>query len=321
MKEKIKEIFSVRDNMLSYADIDRMMVENTKIHGSNMCILMLAILIASVGLNTNSAPVIIGAMLISPLMSGIMTMGYSVAVKDLRLCGRAFIRFAIQVVICLATSAAYFALSPLSASTSELLARTRPNIWDVIIAICGGLAGMIGCTRTEKTNVIPGVAIATALMPPLCTAGYGIGTGQWSFFWGAFYLFFINTLFIAISSGIVTIALGVPHRPDLPSKIQKKINRQIIFLVVLTVIPSLMAASVTVYDSVTEGHINRFVEAEFDDSSRMIVKQKNDLAERTITLAVIGKTVSEDEIEEISSRLPDYDLDGFTLKIIQNTDE
>ena len=318
MLQHIKDLFSVKDNMMSREDIHKMMIDNTRIRGSNMCILMLAILIACVGLNTNSTAVIIGAMLISPLMSGIITMGYSIASKDLPLFGHALIRFCVQVVISLITSTLYFTVSPLSVVTSELLARTRPTIWDVLIAVCGGLAGMIGCTRKERTNVIPGVAIATALMPPLCTAGYGIANGQLNFFIGGFYLFFINTLFIAIASGIVAKALGMPEKQEIPPKRLKQLNIRIISLVVVTVIPSIISAAFTVSDSVTESRINTFVEEEFPQDDLMIVKQETDLSEHTITLAVIGRHISEEEIIAENAKLPDYRLEGYTLEIIQD---
>ena len=176
LKRFLINLFDIRGDMMSYEDIDAMMEENTDIHGSNMWILMMAIMIASIGLNVNSTAVIIGAMLISPLMSGILTMGYSLAVRDLKLMRRALLSFGVQMVISLITSSIYFSFSPLGEPTAEMIARTSPTIWDVLIALFGGIAGIIGNTRQKKSNVIPGVAIATALMPPLCTAGYSIAT-------------------------------------------------------------------------------------------------------------------------------------------------
>lgn len=172
MKEKIREIFSIRNDIADYDEIKERIVGASNVTGTNLCILMLAILIASIGLNMNSTAVIIGAMLISPIMGTIQAMGYGVAASDLNQAKRAGIGFLFQIIICLVTSTLYFKLSPISTETSELLARTQPNVWDVMIASCGGLAGIIGITRKEKSNVIPGVAIATALMPPLCTCGY-----------------------------------------------------------------------------------------------------------------------------------------------------
>lgn len=178
LKRFLINLFDIRGDMMSYEDIDAMMEENTDIHGSNMWILMMAIMIASIGLNVNSTAVIIGAMLISPLMSGILTMGYSLAVRDLKLMRRALLSFGVQMVISLITSSIYFSISPLGEPTAEMIARTSPTIWDVLIALFGGIARIIGNTRQKKSNVIPGVAIATALMPPLCTAGYSIATMQ-----------------------------------------------------------------------------------------------------------------------------------------------
>ena len=199
VRKFMADLLNMHDGMMSYEEIDEMMLENTVIHGPNMWILCLAALIASIGLNMNSTAVIIGAMLISPLMSGIMTMGYSLAVRDLRLLRRALLRFGTQVVISLISSTVYFLITPIDTPTAEMIARTSPTIWDVLIALFGGIAGAIGNTREKKGNVIPGVAIATALMPPLCTAGYGIASGQPSFFLGAFYLFLINAVHLALN--------------------------------------------------------------------------------------------------------------------------
>ena len=195
VRKFMADLLNMHDGMMSYEEIDEMMLENTVIHGPNMWILCLAALIASIGLNMNSTAVIIGAMLISPLMSGIMTMGYSLAVRDLRLLRRALLRFGTQVVISLISSTVYFLITPIDTPTAEMIARTSPTIWDVLIALFGGIAGAIGNTREKKGNVIPGVAIATALMPPLCTAGYGIASGQPSFFLGAFFGILVVDLF------------------------------------------------------------------------------------------------------------------------------
>ena len=205
MKEKIKEIFSISNDIADYKEIRERIVGGSSVTGTNLCILMLAILIASIGLNMNSTAVIIGAMIISPIMGTIQAMGYGVAASDIRQFKKAGIGFLFQIIICLITSTLYFKLSPISTETSELLARTQPNVWDVMIASCGGLAGIIGVTRKEKSNVIPGVAIATALMPPLCTCGYGIAHNNLRISLGAGYLFLVNADFILITSMLVLI--------------------------------------------------------------------------------------------------------------------
>ena len=165
------EAFSLSNDTASQDEIYDRLVGGAAIKGTNMCVLILAILIASIGLNMNSTAVIIGAMLISPLMGSILAVSYGFATGDLQLSRKFFLGFLMQIFISLLTSTLYFSITPISHSTSELLARTNPTIWDVLIAFCGGLAGCIGLTRKEKSNVIPGVAIATALMPPCAPPG------------------------------------------------------------------------------------------------------------------------------------------------------
>ncbi len=308
----------MRDNMMSYGEIDKMMREQTVIHGANMWILMLAILIASIGLNVNSTAVIIGAMLVSPLMSGIMTMGYSIAVRDIPLFLRALVRFATQVAICLITSTIYFMISPLTVPTEEMIARTSPTVWDVLIAVSGGLAGMIGHTRTKHSNVIPGVAIATALMPPLCTAGYGIASGQLGFFMGAFYLFIINTLFIAISSAIITIVLKVPYHKSISPKAQRRVNVMIGIIAAVTVTPSVFFGAHAVFNSVIDSNISSYVDNEFSLPDAQVVKCETDKQEKVISISLVGATVGDDIIELAESRLPEYGLEGYALRVTQN---
>lgn len=318
LKDYFHSLLDMRSNMLDYDELHDMMEENTVIHGANMWILMMAILIASIGLNVNSTAVIIGAMLISPLMSGILTMGYSLAIRDLPMLRHAASRFATQVVISLITSVIYFKLSPLTVATSEMIARTSPTLWDVMIALFGGIAGSIGNTRKKASNVIPGVAIATALMPPLCTAGYGIATMQLNFILGAGYLFIINTLFIALSALIVTKLLGVPVREELDAKKHKRISRIITVLIIVTVIPSILVGAYTVYSSVLERNIADYLENEFVFSDTQLVQSSVDKIDKKISVSLVGMQVSDEKIAELESRLDDYDLDEFTIHVTQN---
>lgn len=312
------DLLDIRDDMMTYEEIDRMMHENTVIHGANMWILMLAVFIASIGLNVNSTAVIIGAMLISPLMSGIMTMGYSLAVRDIDLLLRAMKRFGTQVAISLIASTLYFLITPLNSPTPEMIARTSPTLWDVLIALFGGIAGMIGNTRQKKGNVIPGVAIATALMPPLCTAGYGIATLQPKFFGGAFYLFIINTMFIALSTAFVTVVLHVPrHRHISPVK-QKRINTAVAIITVLTVIPSVYIGAVTVFDSYRDRNINSFLKNEFVFQNSQVVKSSADNTEKVISVSLVGENITEEKIGSIESTLSSYGLGDYKLKVTQN---
>lgn len=318
-KAYFHELLDIRGDMMGYEEIDAMMLENTAIHGSNMWILMLAIFIASIGLNVNSTAVIIGAMLISPLMSGILTLGYSLAVKDLALMRRSLASFGTQVAISLIASTLYFLLTPLQEPTAEMIARTSPTIWDVLIALFGGLAGMIGNTRQKKGNVIPGVAIATALMPPLCTAGYGLATLQPRFLLGAFYLFAINTLFIALSAALVTVLLRVPAHREISPQRQKKINRIILAITIITVIPSILIGGMTVYNSVMDSNIERYLKSEFVFSDTQLVQSSVDKMEKKLSVSLVGQPVSEEAVAMLQKELANYGLEGYTLHVTQNS--
>ena len=318
LKRFLINLFDIRGDMMSYEDIDAMMEENTDIHGSNMWILMMAIMIASIGLNVNSTAVIIGAMLISPLMSGILTMGYSLAVRDLKLI--ILISRRIHIIwISLITSSIYFSISPLGEPTAEMVARTSPTIWDVLIALFGGIAGIIGNTRQKKSNVIPGVAIATALMPPLCTAGYGIATMQAKFLLGAFYLFFINTLFIALSAALVTVLLGVPAHQSMDERRQKRINRIVAVITVVTVIPSLLIGAYTVYSSYIENQISDYLKEEFVFSDTQLVQSSYDQSAKMISVSLVGTPIDQETISFLEREMEKYDLEEYTLHVTQNT--
>lgn len=206
------DVFDLNADRASMEEISERIESGALLKGTNMAILILAMFIASIGLNMNSTAVIIGAMLISPLMGVIMAIGYGIATYDTAYVRKSFLKLLFQIGFCILTSTIYFYISPISTASSELLARTEPTIWDVLIALFGGLAGIIGITRKEKSNVIPGVAIATALMPPLCTAGYGIATHSLKFFSGALYLFCINGVFICLSTFIVLKFIKVPAK-------------------------------------------------------------------------------------------------------------
>ncbi|MGN1450565.1 MAG: DUF389 domain-containing protein [Eubacteriales bacterium] len=319
IKEYFARVFDIHSDMMSYEEINDMMEENTVIHGSNMWILIMAILIASIGLNMNSTAVIIGAMLISPLMSGILTMGYSLEVRDLDMLKKALGRFGTQVAISLAASTLYFVISPLDTPTAEMIARTSPTIWDVLIALFGGIAGIIGNTRKKKGNVIPGVAIATALMPPLCTAGYGIATLQPRFIFGALYLFLINTMFIALSAAEVSIILRVPIHKNISLKRQKRINRIIGVITIIVVIPSLFIGASTVYSSVMERNVQNYLNNEFIFENTQLVQSSTDIKNKQINVSMVGQTISDDVIKRLEQVLTSYNLDDYTLHITQNS--
>ncbi len=239
----VRRVFSIEADTASHDEIRDRLLSGGQVTGTNMVVMVCAILIASVGLNTNSTAVIIGAMLISPLMGSIMAIAYGTASADYGCVRKHLIGFAFQIGASILTSMIYFALSPVKEATTELLARTSPSFFDVIIASVGGIAGIVGQTRADKvTNIIPGVAIATALMPPLCTCGYAIANGQWAMLGGAFYLFVINSYFIFMSSVVVLSLLRIPKVTELSQEQWKKLRDRMIRNAILIALPSIVFA-------------------------------------------------------------------------------
>lgn len=242
MKEKVKKAFSLSEDVAPNEEIRSRLLDGGVITGTNMCVLVCAMIIASVGLNVSSTAVIIGAMLISPLMGSILASAFASVSNDYPLFRNHMLGFAIQIIISVTAATIYFLLSPVKEPTAELLARTSPTLFDVLIAFFGGLAGIIGQTRIDKTNtVIPGVAIATALMPPLCTCGYSIANGRWDMLLGAGYLFIINSYFIFLAACMVLSVLKIPKTMELTEK-QWKIRRmKMIRNTIIILVPSIIA--------------------------------------------------------------------------------
>lgn len=309
--------FNLSADQADYGEISERIESGIVLRGTNMCILILAIFIASVGLNMNSTAVIIGAMLVSPLMGPIMGIGFSVAIYDTNLLKRSATILFFEVVVALATSTVYFTLTPITTASSELLARTSPTIWDVIIAVCGGLAGMIGTTRKEKSNILPGVAIATALMPPLCTAGYGLAMSNLRYFAGAMYLFCINGIFIAISTMLITVFLRLPSRNTANEETKKQITKRVILVAVVAIVPSVFLGANIVKDSVFENNVNSFVEREFQFDDTQVVKYNVDSENKELNVAVIGMTLSEDTIAGLRNAMKNYHIDSLSLRVQQ----
>lgn len=242
LTEKIKRTFSLSEDSASNDEIRSRLLDGGKVTGTNMCVLVCAMVIASVGLNVGSTAVIIGAMLISPLMGSILASAYASVSNDYPLLKKHVSGFALQIAISVIAAMIYFLISPVKEPTAELFARTSPTFFDVLVAFFGGLAGIIGQTREDKANtVIPGVAIATALMPPLCTCGYSIANGRWDMLLGAGYLFIINTYFIFLSAGLVMSVLKIPKTMELTEKQWKRRRYRMIRNTIIIVIPSIIA--------------------------------------------------------------------------------
>lgn len=285
--------------------------------GTNLWVLIFAIFVASLGLNVNSTAVIIGAMLISPLMGPIMGIGLSIGINDIQLLRKAIYNFLIATTVALITSTIFFLLSPLNEAHSEILARTSPTIYDVLIALFGGFAGIIATSSKQKGNVIPGVAIATALMPPLCTAGYGLATLQFGFFIGAFYLFIINTVFIALATFIIVRFLHFPYKHLQNTKAERIAQRIVWIVVLLTLLPSIYFGYDMVLQSSFTKNANNFINNEAHFSNDYLLSKKIDAKNRKITLVFGGKEILPDEIELLKSQLDKYSLQNASLEIKQ----
>lgn len=291
--------------------------------GTNLWILICAIFIASIGLNLNSTAVIIGAMLISPLMGPIIGIGLGIGIFDLQLIRRALINLAIAVIISVITSTVYFLITPLNDAQTEILARTTPTLWDVLIGLFGGFAGIIAGSRREKSNAIPGVAIATALMPPLCTAGYGLATAQWNYFFGAFYLFSINSVFITFSTVLIVRYLRYKPKQYVDEKTAQRVKIWIGLLVVVTVIPSVFIAYNVVQKSIFERKARTFLEREMSYPATQVINQQLLFRPDTsrIIVTCIGKTIDSTQIIDASRKLSQYGLSKTQLVIRQNYNE
>lgn len=311
--------------ILEYLNLEREVDDFDKIHeniekdvifkGTNLWILVFAIFVASIGLNMNSTAVIIGAMLISPLMGPINGMGYSLATYNFPLFQKAFKNFGFAVMASLIASTLYFTISPVSTAHSELLARTSPTIYDVLIALFGGLAGIVAMSSKQKGNVIPGVAIATALMPPLCTAGYGLATFNLNYFFGAFYLFTINTVFIALSSVLVSQLLKFPIRTLVNEEQKKKVNRWVSFVILITIVPSIYFGYVLVVNERFTTQADRFVKSVSVYDGNYLLKNEVDPNKRKITLVYAGNTLTDKAKKNILSKALDFSIDSSSVDI------
>ena len=259
-----------KDNELATVDSIRKGVE---FKGANLWILIFAIFMASLGLNVNSTAVIIGAMLISPLMGPIMGVGLSVGLNDFELMKRSLKSFLITTAFSVTTATIFFLLAPIAGSQSELLARTSPTIYDVFIALFGGLAGVVALSTKEKGNVIPGVAIATALMPPLCTAGYGLASGNLIYFLGAF-IFTSSTLFYQSGYFPRSSCDAFPTKRFVDKTREKTVRKYIVLIVVLTMCPAVYLTFGIIKSTFYEAAANRFISDQLSFENTQVLDKK-----------------------------------------------
>ena len=312
-----KRFFNALPDKTDETAIVEQISDGVTFRGANLWVLIFAIFIACLGLNLNSTAVIIGAMLISPLMGPIIGMGLAVGRADLELLKRSLTNYGVSTVISVLTAALYFQLTPLTEAQSELLARTSPTLYDVLIALFGGAAGILALSTGGKGNVIPGVAIATALMPPLCTAGYGLAMGEWSFFFGACYLFFINTVFIALATYVGVRLLQFKPKQFVDKGRLAVVNRYIAVIVVVTMLPAVYMTTQIIRQSVFENHVKQFVKQELNQPGTRILSEQADRETKTLDVVALGAALPKEMIEAARQRLADYQLADYQLNVIQ----
>lgn len=322
-KAYIRELFNLHEDKEREENTIAEIKKGVDFKGANLWILLFAILIASIGLNVNSTAVVIGAMLISPLMGPIMGIGLGAGINDFELIKKAFRNLSTAAILSIMTSAVYFFVTPLHEAQSELLARTTPTLWDVLIAFFGGLAGIIAGSRKEKSNAIPGVAIATALMPPLCTAGYGLANGNWYYFIGALYLFFINSVFISVSTFLIVRFLKYPRVQFETEAMERKVKSYVLAFVIFTLVPSVYLAYNVVKRTIFEQNARNFVSIEFNLPETQVISQRylQEEDKSIIDITLYGKKIDEEDLEVIKNKLQTYNLFNTELKVRQGYQE
>ena len=297
-----------------YKTLKRNIIEDSDFTKETMFILICAMIIASIGLNTNSVAVVIGAMLISPLMSPIQSLGLGLSNGNLKRVYASLFRLGIFILISVVSSSFYFLVSPINVVTPQILARTSPTLWDVLIAIFGGIAGVIGKTKEDGGNVVPGVAIATALMPPLCVVGFGIAHGNSKIFLGAGYLFIINVFFIMLTTliGLKIYSVGISR-----TKHRMSVRQQIVFYVgsLIVMIPSIYTAALMVNDTAREENLKTFISKEL--TNHYVFDNSIDKKSKMVTLKVVGGDFKKQEIEKLEKKMGKYNLGNYKLKIEQ----
>lgn len=321
MKNKLFDFINLHNGEQQREKVLEDVKANISFRGSNLWILACAIVIASIGLNVNSTAVIIGAMLISPLMGPIVGTGFALAIYDFELLKKSVRNLLIATIVSLLVATVYFFVSPFKEVQSELLSRTSPTIYDVLIAFFGGLVGVIALTRVEKGNPIPGVAIATALMPPLCTAGYGLAIGNLAYFFGAFYLYSINCFFICIATFLIIKYLKYQPVRHLNEKSEKQIRYGISVLIVLMIVPSFYLAYTLFQEKTFNQKVEKFITNEFSSLGYTLIYKdiKYNTSPKKVELAFLTKQFTPEELEVLNLKLGQYEITNTELKIRQET--
>lgn len=326
VRDFLKDRFSLDEDTAQRDEVVASISKGVEFRGVNLWVLIFAAMVASLGLNVNSAAVIIGAMLISPIMGPIMGVGLSLGINDFDLLKKSLRNFALMFIVAIVTATTYFFISPLSSNSSELLARTMPTTYDLLIAFFGGLAGMVAQTRQDRTStVIPGVAIATALMPPLCTAGFGLATGQLRFFLGAFYLFFINSVFIALATYLVVRFLKYEKKVFIDKVRERNVKRMMMIITLVTFIPSVVIGFHMVRVSLFEATADKYVAQVFNFPHTRVIECNKHYSRgkhpSQIELLLLGEPLDEVVIENARAQLAGFGLEKVDLIVRQANKE
>lgn len=322
VKEFLGSLISIKDEV-NVEITARNIKRGIDFSGSSVWILVCSIIVASIGLNANSVAVIIGAMLISPLMGPIRGFGLALATNDIKTLITSLVNFGIMVAVSLIASWLFFLLTPLKEETSELLSRTQPQVLDVMVAFFGGLAGIIAAASGNKGSamtIIPGVAIATALMPPLCTAGYGLANHNFDFFFGAFYLFILNSVFIGLSTVATVWMLRFPLVNFVNKKKEKRVKWIIFGSLLLVVIPSIIGFVNIIEESIFNRETQRYLTILSDENRDVHITPeiKYEEGQSEIILWVQGPFLDEREVNRWKSMVSRYNMGEVTVDVRQN---
>lgn len=321
--KKIKIFIDIKTDTDKLSAIEQIK-KDVYLRGANVFYLICSAILASIGLDVGSPAVIIGAMLISPLMSPILGIGLSLGIHDKESFFISLREFLLSVLLSLLVSSVYFSITPLGHPTSEILARIKPTALDILIAFFGGVAGIVAITRSKIASALPGVAIATALMPPICTAGFGLATARFEFFFGAFYLFFINAVFISFSAYLIVRYLRFPFKEYLDKKKLVR-TRVIVYSFVFAVaIPSFIIFYGVIEDAGLDKNLNKFIREQIQTENIKVIdwnKTADKNNENILNVYIVGNKVPQKKLDSISSLLPDYGITNTRLDISLLSDE
>lgn len=332
MKDSRRNLFTLRAFLREYLNLQKgrenqsevveYISDSIEYKGSQLWILIFAILIASLGLNVNAIYAIVGAMLIAPMMGPIMGVGMSLGMNDFDLMKRSLKSYLITTLFSVGTSTIYFLISPITVAPSDFIFQTSPTIYNVMIALFGGLAGFIALSTSKKGTVLVGVAIVTALIPPLCTAGYGLSSGNFVIFLGALYLYFIDSICICFATFLGVRMLHYPKKEFVNKKQEWKVRKYMFLVVILSLIPTLYLTVGIIRTAIFNARANRFVTEQFNFRGSSVLYNKcsyNRDGRKVIQVVIVGKELPSTSIEQVRAKLPEYKLEQTELDVMQGT--